>query len=147
MEDKTSTSKNNLSQHRKESKIILAVSGVLVFVIAISTFIALILLLFSVDEIEVVGDSRYAYSEIIEASGVKYGARLYYVNEDKAERKILEKLTYLEDVKVNSYFPNRVKIEITEFENIYLVDHERGYCYVNDEFEILEIIESPISYD
>ena len=147
MEEKTNKRENSFPEHRKESKIILAASVVLTFVLVISAVIALILLIFSVEEIEVVGDSRYTYSEIIEACGIKNGARLYYVNESRAEKKTLEKLTYLKSVKINSYFPNRVKIEIEEFEDVFLLHHEKGYCYVNAEFEILEIIESPVSYD
>ena len=126
MEEKIKNNESPATEHRKESRIILALSAILVFFLAISAVVALILLIFPVAEIEVSGDSRYSYTEIIEASGVKKGARLYYLNEKKAERKALEGLPYLESVEVNSYFPNRVKIEIKQFENIYLLYHESG---------------------
>ena len=147
MEDKIDKIKAIFSDHRRESKIIFILIAIFAFVLAVSVLISIILLFFPVTEIEVMGDSRYSYAEIIEASGVKKGARLYYLNESKAEKKALEKLTYLESVEVHSYFPNRVKIEIKAFEDIYLVYHERGYCYVNDDFEILEITEASFSFD
>ncbi len=147
MEEKIKNNESPATEHRKESRIILALSAILVFLLAISAVVALILLIFPVAEIEVSGDSRYSYTEIIEASGVKKGARLYYLNERKAERKALEGLPYLESVEVNSYFPNRVKIEIKQFENIYLLYHESGYCFVSDDFEILEIVESKVNFD
>lgn len=147
MEDKINKIKEVFLGHRKESKIIFACAAILAFVLVISITVSIILLLFPVVEIEVSGDSRYSYTEIIEASGVKKGARLYYVNENKAENKTLEKLPYLESVEVNSYFPNRVKIEIKEFEDIYLVSHEDGYCYVNGKFEILEVVEETSSFE
>lgn len=147
MEEKTNQREENIASHRRESKIIFLFLCALAFVLAVSIIVSLILLLFPVVEIEVVGDSRYSYAEIIEATGVKKGSRLYFLNEGKAENKALERLTYLEGVEVNSYFPNRVKIEIKEFDDVYLVEHERGFCYVNGNFEILEIIESPVSYD
>ena len=147
MEEKIKNNENTAPEHRKESKIILALSAIFVFLLAISVAVALILLIFPVTEIEVSGDSRYSYTEIIEASGVKKGARLYYLNERKAERKALEGLPYLESVEVNSYFPNRVKIEIKQFDEIYLLYHENGYCFVSDDFEILEVVESKSSFD
>ena len=147
MEENTNKREVEAGAHRRESKIIFLIGCVIALVLAISLIVSLILLFFPVVEIEVVGESRYSYAEIIEATGVKVCGRLYYLNESKAERKALEKLTYLEDVEVNSYFPNRVKIEIKEFDDVYLVEHERGYCYVNGGFEILEIIESAASYE
>jgi len=135
------------SEHRGASKVIYFVSLILVFALALSAITAILLLLFPVVEIEVAGDSRYSYTEIIEASGIKKGARLYYVNEKRAQRRTLEALPYLESVEIHSYFPNRVKIEIHEFDDIYLVPHENGYCYVNGGFEILEIVEKAATFE
>ena len=147
MNERLSIDKIVNSEHKGASKVIFFTSIALAFVLALSAVVAILLLLFPVTEIEVVGDSRYTYTEIIEASGVKKGARLYYVNEGKAQRKTLDNLPYLESVTVNSYFPNRVKIEIHEFDDIFLVAHEMGYCYVNANFEILEIVDSVPSFD
>ena len=135
------------AQHRRSSEIIFLLGVIFVFLIILSLIISIILLLFPVKEIEVSGDSRYSYSEIIGASGVKINSRLYFINEDGAERAILESMPYLEDVSVNSYFPDRVKIEISEFKDIYILKHENGYCYVNGDFEILEVASSISDYD
>lgn len=147
MDERLNVEKIVNSEHKGASKIIFLIGIVLTFALILSTIVGILLLLFPVVEIEVVGDSRYTYSEIIDASGVKKGARLYYLNEAKAERKTLEELPYLESVSVNSYFPNRVKIEIHQFDDIYIVPHESGYCYVNGDFEILEIIDKVTSFE
>lgn len=109
--------------------------------------VSLVLLAFPVAEIEVVGDSRYTYAELIEESGIKEGARLYFINENRAEKRLLERFPYLERVEIKSYFPNRVVIEISQFREIYLLLHESGFCYVNSEFEILEIVDTAPSAD
>ena len=146
MEDKTN--KNEVkSKHRKTSKIIFVLCITLAVLMVLALITSVALLFFPVSEIEVVGDSRYDYSRIIEVSGIKKGARLYYINEQKAENTILSELPYLKSVKINSYFPNRVKIEIEEYEDIYLIPHTNGYCYVNGNFEILEIIEQAADYE
>lgn len=139
--------KEEKREHRKGSKIIFIFLIIIVFLLALGLITSLVLLVFPVREIEVEGDSRYAYSEIIDVSKIRIGARLYYVNEKKAESQILENLPYLEGVEVNSYFPNKVIISIKQFDTIYLIKHERGFCYVNDEYEILEIVEKAPSFE
>lgn len=134
-------------KHRKSSVIIFLLGIVLIFLVILSLTVSLVLLIFPTKEIEVSGDSRYSYSEIIEASGVKIGSRLYFINGDRAEKVILEKMPYLENAKVNSYFPDRVKIEIKEFEDIYILKHESGFCYVNGDFEILEVASTLPDYE
>ena len=133
--------------HKRVSKIIFVIIVIAAFLTAIAIITSIVLLAFPVKQIEVEGDSRYGYSEIIDASGIKLGARLYYINEKKAENKILHNLPYLESVEVKSYFPNRVSICIKQFDNIYLVPHENGFCYVNDKYEILEIVEKAPSFE
>ena len=146
MEEKINPNEK-MNNHKRASKVIFALGLVLAVTLALALITSLVLLFFPVEQIEVSGDSRYNYSEIIEVSGIKEGARLYYLNEKKAENAILSSLPYLKSVKVTSFFPNRVKIEIEEYEDIYLVPHVNGLCYVNGEFEILEIVDSAPVYE
>ena len=85
-------------EHKQASKVIFISCVVLTFLLALGFLTSLALLLFPVKRIEVVGDSRYAYSEIIEVSGIKNGMRLYYVNGNKAENRILSSMPYLQNV-------------------------------------------------
>lgn len=145
MEEKIRSEK--LGEHRRGSKVIFICLVIAAFLLVLSIITSIVLLAFPVKEIEVEGDSIYAYSDIIDASKIKIGARLYYVNGKKAESRILSNMPYLESVEVKSYFPNKVKISIKQFDTIYLLRHERGFCYVNDKYEILEIVDQAPKYD
>ena len=147
MEEKIKQSEKIKTPHKRASKVIFVLGIVLAVILVLSLITSLVLLFFPVTEIEVVGDSRYNYSEIIEISGIKQGARLYYLDKDKAEQAILSALPYLENVEIHSYFPNRVKIEIREFKDIYLLPHVDGFCYVNADFEILEVVDAAPVYE
>ncbi len=147
MDKKINKSKEVKGEHKKASKVIFVLGVILTVAIVFSLITSLILLFFPVGEIEVVGDSRYNYSEIIDASGITKGKRLYYLNESKAENAILNALPYLKSVTVKSYFPNRVKIEIEEYKEIYILPHTNGFCYVNSDFEILEIVDEVTDYE
>ena len=135
------------NQHKRASKVIFILGIIIAAVLILALVTSIILLFFPVSEIEVVGDSRYNYSDIIESSEIENGDRLYFLDKEEAQEKILNSHPYLKSVTINSYFPNRVKIEIEEFEDIYLVPHTDGYCYVNSNFEILEIISEAPEYE
>ena len=134
-------------EHKRASKVIFILGIIFVVCVVFALISSLVLLLFPVGEIEVVGDSRYNYSDIIDASGITKGQRLYYLNENKAENAILNALPYLKSVTIKSHFPNRVKIEIEEYKEIYILPHTNGFCYVNSNFEILEIVDSVPDYE
>ena len=137
----------NKKEHKVLSKVIFISLMVGAALLVLGILTSIVMLLFPVKEIEVDGDSRYAYSDIIEISGIKEGDRFFYLDEEKAENKILQAFPYLESVEVKSYFPNKIKITIKEFDEVYLLRHERGFCYVNSQFEILEIVENAPSFD
>ena len=80
-------------EHKRASKVIFILGVILVACVVFALISSLVLLLFSVGEIEVVGDSRYNYSDIIDASGITKGQRLYYLNENKAENETVKKIS------------------------------------------------------
>ena len=90
MEEKRNQKTELKTGHKKASKVIFVLGVLLAVAIIFACVTSIVLLFFSVEEIEVVGDSRYNYSDIIEASGIKQGKRLYYLNESKAESARIE---------------------------------------------------------
>lgn len=58
------------------------------------------------------GVSEYDVQEIVQASGVRRGSRLYLLDRKKIEEKILEECPYLSSVKLRPKFPNRLHFEV-----------------------------------
>ena len=63
---------------------------------------------------EIEGETDYKLSELVSASGLRTGDRLYEVNEKKAEKLLLRECPYLKSVKVKKKFPNRICFEVEE---------------------------------
>jgi len=63
---------------------------------------------------ELEGMSRYAEIDVVEASGLKLGDRLYTLDFDRVEEKILEECPYLESVKISARFPHTVRFSVEE---------------------------------
>lgn len=134
-------------EHKLASRAIFIALIVLLLIFVVALTVAFMLLFFPVTVIEVEGESRYSYSEVIEMSDIGLGDRLYYVDKEGAENRLLSAFPYLKSVRVHTYFPNRVKIEIEEHDEIYLVFHESGFAYLGENFEILEIKDDAPEYD
>ena len=65
-----------------------------------------------VREFEMVGISIYDTSDLVNASGIRRGTRLYSIDRDEIEAKILSQCPYLESVEVELRFPNKVRFRV-----------------------------------
>lgn len=82
--------------------------------VAAICLVLLFSLLFSVRSFEVEGDTLYDINEIIDASGVRSGDRLFWLNESKIEKTLISNCPYIKSVKVKQKFPNKVCFVIEE---------------------------------
>lgn len=76
--------------------------------------LGLVLLFFPVKEFEIEGDTKYDINELIDASGIRTGDRLYWLSASSAEKRIMEKCPYIESVEVKRVFPNKICFEVVE---------------------------------
>ncbi len=89
------------------------------FVLLVLMSILLILCLFfftrrflKVESFSVSGISEYELEEIVAASGVRRGERLYLLDCDEIGERILESCPYLSSVEVKRKFPNKLLFEV-----------------------------------
>lgn len=66
----------------------------------------------TVKSYSVSGVSEYDLQEIVNASGVKKGSRLYLLDREEIEEKILEECPYISEVTVRPKFPNRLHFDV-----------------------------------
>lgn len=66
----------------------------------------------TVKSYSVSGVSEYDLQEIVNASDVRLGSRLYLLDRKEIEEKILEECPYIYAVKVRAKFPNRLHFEV-----------------------------------
>lgn len=132
----------NMLSHPRATRAIFALLALAVLALFIWGIVSLVLVFFSVGEIEVRGNAPYSSEELISASGIEKGDRLYYLGADKKEKQLLERFPYLESVEIKSYFPNKVLIEAQALDVLLVTEIDGGYCAINKDFEILEMAQS-----
>ena len=101
---------NAFTANKTIKKTLLIASCVLIAFL----LIMLISLLFPIKKFEVEGSTRYDINELIDASGIRTGDRLYALNRGKAEKKLMEGCPYVKSVKIKRVFPNKVCFVIEE---------------------------------
>lgn len=98
---------------------------------------------FRVSVIEVRGSSHYSADEIIEASGIKEGSSLVFMNRESAGSRISGTLVYIGRVTVSRKLPNTVVIQVQETGTVACVETESGLWLIDYYCRLLE--ECPLS--
>ncbi len=117
--DKRSRDRHTPFENKKENqaivrKVLLIALTVLLCVLALISGFFTIRRFMKVRSFQVVGISRYEAEELIGASGVKLGDRLYAVDEKAVEERMIQSCPYLESVRVEQKLPNKLRIIVTE---------------------------------
>ena len=89
----------------------------LLLLAGIATLIAAVLLislLFSVKGFEVEGDTDYDVNELIDASGIRTGDRLFWINEKRAEKRLIAGCPYVRSVKIKQKLSGKVCFVVEE---------------------------------
>ncbi len=120
-------------------------SGVRGFVFSSVSFIVICAALvfgmsvfFRVSNIQVTGANHYTQEEIIEASGIKNGDNLMFVNRAAIAQKLSSKLLYIGEVNIKRKLPNTVVIEVAESGSVAVIESESGLWLIDKNCRLLE---------
>ena len=91
---------------------VLVVMGILSFICLIKVVLGFM----PVKHFTVEGETHYDISEIISASGIRSGDKLYRINEGAAAKKLVKGCPYIKTVDIKQKFPNTVCFVIKEQE-------------------------------
>ena len=104
----------------------------LIVVVVILLLFAGFGMLFDINEILVDGSYEHTAAEIIEASGIKKGSNLFFINTSTAENNITETFPYISFASVTRELPGTVRIAVSEGIARAAVEFE-GVLYLMDE--------------
>lgn len=71
-------------------------------------------LFFRVDTVVVTGQERYTQAEISAAAGIQTGDNLFLLNKYNVAQQLLQKLPYIEEIRINRKLPDTLLIEVRE---------------------------------
>ncbi len=115
----------------------------MILAVCISAFTLLVLitvmvLFFKVKTIELKGDTRYSYDDIIAVSGIEAGDSILSVNRNEAEKNIKKEFTAVKKADIRKSFPSKIVIEITEYEEVLFTAVGENYYSLDTELNVVE---------
>jgi len=108
------------------------------FVVICAALVFGMTVFFRVSNIEVTGANHYTQEEIVEASDIKNGDNLMFVNRAAIAQKISSKLLYIGEVSIKRKLPNTVVIEVAESGSVAVVESESGLWLIDKNCRLLE---------
>ena len=91
-----------------------------------------------INEIEVIGGSKYSANEIIMSSGIKTGNNMMLLRKEKAELSIYAAMPYISEVSIAFRLPDKVYISIGETRAIAVIELTEGFLLIDSAGKILE---------
>lgn len=92
----------------------------------------------TVSKYEINGDSPYEREDVITASGIKYGDKLYDIDEDAVIERIKFNCPYISEVKIKSIFPGTVRISLESYKAAWYVEIFGDYYALDEDLRVLE---------
>lgn len=132
--------KKKTNRGRQFRLAVVIVGFLLVLALVLSP--VLLFTVFRVRNILIDGVVQYSNEQIIEASGIKKGANIVFLNAEKAEASIKKNLAYIETAKVTKKLPSTVILTLDPSREAYALEleGENSYLLLDDSLKIIRVI-------
>lgn len=126
------------NRHRRRRGHFGVLYPLLSFLIIFAAILAGCVAFFRVNQVTVVGNSRYTAEEVVEASGVKIGDNLFLINKPKTAKSILRRLPYIEKVAPVRRLPDTLELRVTETSAVAAVEVDGSWWLLDADGKLLE---------
>lgn len=146
--EKPKGNKKKQKKKKRKSNIKKFFKTLLKLFIVIGIGAAIILFLFvspvfNISEITVTGAKEITDSVYIAMAGIEVGQNIFGINKISAIEEIIKE-PYVESVEINSIYPNKIEIIITERKAKYISEKNGKYFYLDKNGYILDASVSPL---
>ncbi len=116
-------------------------SFVLIVVVLVSSFS----LFFRMEKVQILGNQRYSYEEILQVVDLPTGMNLFLVPKSVIENKLYENMPYIQSVKVKLNLPVGIKIEMVESVATSVFQLDGRYWLADASGKILEEVDTTLA--
>ena len=135
---------SKIRKKRRKRKIITFYIFLIINILFISVFFVLHNL-FQITDIEINGSKKYSYHQIKKCTNLEVGQNIFKHRSNLIVNRLKQKLTYVDDAKVQKNLPNKIQISVVDSVPKYLFVLKDKYFVVSKNFKILEIKEEKFS--
>ncbi len=139
-QDDKRTAYGRAARRRKRSKKKYTLYYLLALVLMLCVGAALSLtVFFKIESIQVVGDTRYAKEELIDAAGISVGENLFRVSKKSTSEKLVAGYPYIAQIRLQRVLPNALLMHVTEAEVKAAIETGPTYTLLDGRGRVLEI--------
>lgn len=119
------------TKHRRRRN--LSLYYLLIFIVCVLVlFILSRTVLFNINEYIVSGTLRYTEEQILDAGNLRVGRNMYNLKLEAVEKRIKDKLIYVEDVTLMRKLPDKLIVTVTEAVPYACCEYDNGrYCVIS----------------
>ena len=141
---KTQAQNTGVRTRRKRRKsqagrIVLAAT---VIIVAITAAILSLTVFFNIKAIDIYGDSKYSSKQIIKAAGVELDSNLIRLKSKEVEKKIEDKLPYIQNAKIVKKLPTSLEIRVQSAVVAGYIEENGSFSLVSVEGKLLENVKT-----
>lgn len=138
-QDDKRTAYGRAARRRKRSKKKYTLYYLLALVLMLCVGVALSLtVFFKIESIQVVGDTRYAKEELIDAAGISVGENLFRVSKKNTSEKLIAGYPYIAQIRLQRVLPNALLLHVTEAEVKAAIEAGPTYTLLDARARVLE---------
>ena len=123
------------ARRRRRRRTIITVCLMLLFIGV--GFLLSVTVLFQIGDYRVDGESIYSQEELVEAFGYQPGENMFQFKISEVEEQMLQKLPYLESIKVRRSLPKTVVFIVTPAQEKYCIETAAGTLVLSENLRIL----------
>lgn len=116
---------------------------VILLAVSVCFIVLTMTVFFNIQEVKIVGSTKYTAEEIVEASGIVVGDNMLRENISECSGNITSKLIYIETAEVRKKFPYTIQITVEPCIPDANVQNEEGYFLISKSGKILEKLANP----
>lgn len=132
---KTNSRKKNRKKRKKSKAPIILL---LLLVLVVTAVVLLNTVLFPIEKITIKGETIYKAEEILNASAINKGDKLFSISQSKTKELLTTKLPFIKDVKLDKKLPNEIIITVTPDVEKFSISHNNRYVIVTENYKFLE---------
>jgi cell division septal protein FtsQ len=141
---KTQAQNTGVRTHRKRRKsqagrIVLAAT---VIIVAITAAILSLTVFFNIKAIDIYGESKYSSKQIVKAAGVELDSNLIRLKSKEVEKKIEDKLPYIQNAKIVKKLPTSLEIRVQSAVVAGYIEENSSFSLVSVEGKLLENVKT-----
>lgn len=127
------------ARRRKRSKKKYTLYYLLALVLMLCVGAALSLtVFFKIENIQVVGGTRYAKDDLIDAAGIRLGENLFRLDKKEISEKLIAGHPYIAQVRLQRMLPNSLLLHVTETQPKAAIEVGQAYMLVDAHARVLE---------